>query len=334
MKFYNIPIFIPQQACDYTCVFCNQKKITGQAEFPTEEEIHIKINQYLSTIKHDSHVEIAFFGGSFTANPISIQEKYLKMIQKYIKLNQIQGIRISTRPDSIKQNILDLLKKYNVKTIELGIQSMNDNVLKRSGRKHSLKDSLLSSKLIKKNGFQLGLQMMIGLPESTFDIELDTAKKIVDMKADFARIYPTLVFKNTELEGMFLNKKYSPLTLDETISRLKHLLILFEKNNIPVIRIGLHPSDELLNNDALVAGPFHVSLRELVETQIFRDILVQKVDLNRKANEIEIEVPQNQINYAIGYHAKNKNFLKQFFVKVKFLPSNLLKNRMINVFYH
>lgn len=260
---------------------------------------------------------MAYFGGNFTGISIKEQEEFLKLIQPYIKKGRISGIRISTRPDYIEKEILDLLKKYNVSSIELGAQSLDDEVLIQSGRGHTLLDIVTASKLIIEAGFSLGLQMMIGLPGDTKEKSIYTAKKIIELGAENTRIYPTLVIKETQLENLYKAGKYVPLSLEEAVSWSKELLILFEQAKVKVLRLGLHPSEGLLSGTDLVAGPFHPSFRELVLTEIWADKLRSLKEI--PGDQIEILVPPSQFNYAIGYNAKNKKMLEQNFKKVKFI---------------
>jgi histone acetyltransferase (RNA polymerase elongator complex component) len=262
-------------------------------------------------------VELAYFGGNFTGISLKEQENFLKLIQPYIDQGKISGIRISTRPDYINKEILDLLKKYNVRSIELGAQSMDDEVLIQSGRGHTLMDIENASRLIIESGFSLGLQMMIGLPGDTKEKSIHTAKKIIELGAENTRIYPTLVIKETQLERLFLDGNYQPLSLEEAVSWSKELLLLFDHANVKVLRLGLHPSEGLLSGTDLIAGPFHPSFRELVLTEIWADKLRSLT--GKSGEQIEITVLSSQYNYAIGYNAKNRKMLERKFKKVKFI---------------
>ena len=330
MRHFNIPIFIPQLACLFQCVFCNQKNISGQLKVPSTNDIIEKIESYLSTINpENSHIEVAFFGGSFTGLPINEQEDFLKIAQPYIESGIIKGIRISTRPDYINEKILRLLKKYNVKTIELGAQSMDDEVLGLSGRGHKAEDVSIASKMIKAEGFSLGLQMMIGLPGDTLEKSINTAKEIVALGADNTRIYPTLVIKDTSLEKLYYENKYTPLLLDEAVEWTKEVYKIFEQGKVKVLRMGLHPSEGLITGDSLIAGPFHVSFGELVMTAIWKEIL-NTISKKEDSENIVISVPSNQLNNAIGYNASNKKMLLQHFKNVKFIADISLNERDYN----
>ncbi len=327
---YNIPIFIPELACPHQCVFCNQEKISGAESVPKPEDIKHIINKHLSTIPENRHVEIAFFGGSFSGIPLNMQEQYLKRANYFIKNNKVSCIRFSTRPDYINKEVLELSKRYNVQTIELGAQSTDDFVLKKSGRGHSFEQIKKASDLIIKNDIKLGLQMMIGLPGDTREKSLKTANDIVLLKADNTRIYPTLVIKGTALEKMYNEGKYEALSLDEAVDRSKDIVKIFENANVKIIRTGLHPSEELSYDKSLLAGPYHPSFKELVLTEIWSDIIDKEIgDLNNK--ELIIRVNTKQLNYAVGYKGKNKNLLISKGNKVKFVADPSFKKYQINV---
>lgn len=327
MKHYNIPIFIPDYACPHQCLFCNQKKISGHKKIPSIQEIKNIVDIHLSSIPQDnSHIEIAFFGGNFTGIKLEYQKQLLESVQQYIVGGFVDSIRISTRPDFIDQKILKLLKKHNVKTVELGVQSFDDEVLFLSNRGHSAKDIEKASEMILNSGFKLGLQMMIGLPGDTIVKSRNTAERIIELGAESTRIYPVLVIKETGLELLYRSGKYFPLSLEEAVNWSKELIIIFENSGINILRVGLHPSEGLLNGNNIVAGPFHVSFRELAETEIWREIIESMVEQRDGAN-VYITVPSDQINYAIGFKSKNREILKKSFTNVKFKVDNLLKGR-------
>ena len=325
-KHFNIPVFIPELACPFQCIYCNQQKISGQIKIPDGDEIISTIEKYLGTMQTpDAIIELAFFGGNFTGINQQEQINYLELVQPYIKQGKITGIRLSTRPDYITLEILQILKKYHVTTIELGAQSMDDDVLKMSKRGHSAKDTEKASQLILDAGFKLGLQMMIGLPGDTLEKAIYTAHRIVKLGADNTRIYPTLVIKGTTFENMYKAGSYEPLSLDTAVLWSKELLKIFELGEVDIIKLGLHPSEGLLSGHELIAGPFHQSFRELVLTEIWGEILEPL--LHKKGQKIEVLVPPDQFNYAIGYGAKNKKLLLNKFQEVVFKPSINLRGR-------
>ncbi len=334
LKHYNIPIFIPEMACPHQCVFCDQKKISGQQHIPDIQAVKDKIESYLETIPAKrSRVEIAFFGGSFTGIPIDIQKAYLETAAKYVNGSRVEGIRLSTRPDYINEDILNLLKKYKVKTIELGAQTLDEEVLAKSGRGHNIEDVENASKMIIEAGFELGLQMMIGLPGDTREKALHTAKRIIELGAKNTRIYPCLVIKGTQLEGLMEMGKYTPMRLTEAILWVKDLYLLFEEANVNVIRIGLHPSEELDPNHSLVGGPYHPSFKELVMTEIWKEHLFERIEF-KPDKAIIIYVPHDQLNFAIGHKSENSQLLSNHFLSVKIKTDVKLIKRAFYVDYY
>lgn len=326
-KHYTIPVFIPELACPFQCVFCNQQKISGQQHIPGEKEIEQTITGHLKSFKRaDRVVEVGFFGGSFTGIPIEEQEHYLGIVQPFIDRGEIKGIRLSTRPDYINEEILDVLKKYRVSTIELGAQSMDEDVLKKSFRGHTAKQTELAAKLILENDFELGLQMMIGLPGDTLEKSISTALRIIELGASNTRIYPAVVIKGTAMHTWYMNGKYTPLSMEEAIQWTAQILPLFEKAEVKVLRVGLHPSEGLLSGHELVAGPFHQSFKELVLQEIWRQQLRPLMEIHQ-AKHIVINVPTKELNYAIGYGAKNRKMLLKKFDTVEFIAKSSLKNR-------
>lgn len=337
MKHFRIPIFIPHLSCPFTCSFCNQRKISGVQKAPEPKDISNIIRRYLKTFPTnvEKQVEIAFFGGSFTAIPLKEQEVYLKEAFYFVENNFVDGIRISTRPDFINEEILTLLKRYKVTTVELGVQSLDNEVLKASKRGYLDKAVYEAAKLLKQEGFLLGLQMMIGLPEDSFEKSLQTAKGFAKLGADFVRIYPTLVIKDTDLETLFLKGEYKPLKMNEAVLQSAKLLEFFEQRQIKVIRLGLHPSKELLNKEGYLAGPFHPSFREFVESEIWHKKFLEFFKSEEKgSNNVEIFVAEKQINYAIGFQSKNRNSLKQSFKKIAFKVDPKLLGRDFYVHFY
>jgi len=326
-KHYTIPVFIPELACPFQCVFCNQQKISGHQNIPDEQEIRQTITDHLNSFKHKERtVEVGFFGGSFTGIPSDEQKHYLEIVQPFIKNGEVQAIRLSTRPDYISKEILNVLKKYGVSTIELGAQSMDDDVLKKSFRGHTARQTEQASDMIRQHGFELGLQMMIGLPGDTLEKALYTARKIISLGASNTRIYPALVIKDTAMHKWFDEGTYTPLSREEAIRWTKQILPLFEDAGVTVLRVGLHPSEGLLSGDELVAGPFHPSFKELVLTEIWYDKLKPLTD-EKKGEKLTVYVPKKELNYAVGYEAKNKKMLLEKFREVKFVPEPSLKKR-------
>ena len=316
-KQYIIPIFVPHLGCPNDCIFCNQKSISGQKKSMTKEEAKNIIDNYLASInKEDAEIEIAFFGGSFTAIEKEKQEELLKVAYEYVKEGKVESIRISTRPDCIDKETLKRLKKYKVKTIELGVQSANDYILKRANRGHTFKDVKKASKLIRWYGFKLGHQMMVGLPESTRIDEVNTAKQLIKLKPNMVRIYPVLVVKNTKLEKEYEEGKYQPLSVVQAVEICKEIVRLFADKKIDIIRVGLQNTDEITDpknkQSEVVAGPYHPAFRQLVESAMWYDAIVGKIKkLNVKVKEVEVTVNPIDANNVIGHKKENVLKLKE-----------------------
>jgi len=330
-KHCNIPIFIPELACPHQCVFCNQEKISNTFSVPTPNEIGKTIDSYLKTIPAGTEINIAFFGGSFTGIPQKEMISYLEVAHTYVKTGKVQGIRISTKPDYISNQILDILEQYGVTAIELGAQSTNNKVLVKSGRGHKFDAIENAAKLIRKRNFELGLQMMLGLPYDTLELAMQTARDIVRLKADTTRIYPTVVVEGTVLEKMYKKGEYQVLSMEDAISWSKEALKIFNEAGVKVLRVGLHPSEELELGKSLVAGPIHPSFKEMVLSELWSDLLKDK-HLN-KGKSI-IQVAQNQLNYAIGYKGRNRNALQSKGYDIKFVADESLKDFELDVCYN
>ncbi len=319
MRHINIPVFIPHLGCPNQCVFCNQRSISGVSRFRAEQVVEI-IENALATVPPDARVEIAFFGGSFTGIDRTLMIELLKIAYSYIKDGRVNSIRCSTRPDYIDEEVLSILKRYGVKTVELGLQSCSDKVLKITKRGHNFEAERKACKLIVDYGLNLVGQMMIGLPGSDLQSELDTAEFITSMGATAARIYPTVVFRDTELCDMTLHGEYSALTLDEAIERSARVLEVFIDNNIDVIRIGLQASDNLTSEDTYLAGPNHPSLGELVIGELYYNKickLLEGADASSDEN-ITVYVSRGAMSKAIGQHRRNKIRLMERYGKISF----------------
>ena len=316
MRKYVIPVFVPHLGCPNDCIFCNQKSISGQKKNITKEDAKKIIDEFIEGIKDkQGEKEIAFFGGSFTAIEESKQEELLNLAYEYIKAGKVNSIRISTRPDYIDKTILKRLKKYKVKTIELGVQSANNYILERAGRGHTYEDVQKASKLIRRYGFKLGHQMMVGLPESTITDEINTAKALIKLKPKMVRIYPVLVIKGTKLEKEYQEGTYKPLTVVQAVETCKELVRMFDNKNIDIIRIGLQNTDEISDPEnkesEVVAGPFHPAFRQLVESAMWYDAIVNKIKkLNAKVKEVEVTVNPIDVNNVIGHKKENVQKLK------------------------
>lgn len=320
VKYNIIPVFIPHQGCPQDCIFCNQVKISGNLPNITAKEAKKEIDSYLETLKKEegSITEIAFFGGSFTAIDIDYQNEMLKMANQYIEKGLVDGIRLSTRPDAIDEDILKKLKEYGVTTIELGVQSSNDYILKLSKRGHKFEDVIKASKLIKKHKIKLGHQMMVGLPESSMLDEINTAKEIAKLKPEMVRIYPVLVLEGTDLAKMYKDGTYIPLEVDEAVETCKRLVLFFEEKNINVIRVGLQTTDEISDPRAdaseVIAGPYHPTFRQLVDSSIWYDKILKEVSkFDVKIEKAKLYIHPKETNDVVGYKRNNiKRFKERY----------------------
>ena len=317
---YTIPIFIPHLGCNNECVFCNQRKITGLDSSVTIDDVENIINEYLEYFKDkvkDKKVEVAFFGGSFTGIPIQKQEEYLKVANRYLREKVVDSIRISTRPDYITPKILSMLRKYTVGTIELGVQSMDDEVLKASKRGHTILDVIRASRLIHTFGMNLGIQIMIGLPKSTLEKEINTIKKVLKLKPKVLRIYPVYVLKESKLYDMYLQKKYIPLNLEDAVDRVYNVLNECRKTDVKVIRIGLQTTSEITASNTEIVGPICDNFAEYALARIVLE-QIEKYIFNNNLNNLKdyrvilnVTVPSKYISVVVGPKKINKIYLKE-----------------------
>lgn len=327
-KEYIIPIFVPHLGCKKCCTFCNQKKISGELKQVTAKDVQETIEYYLSSFKDDNkYVEVAFFGGSFTAIDVNVQKELLEAVRPYIESKKVDSIRLSTRPDAISKEILKMLKEYHVKTIELGVQSTNNFILERCKRGHTFEDVKKASKLIKWYGFNLGHQMMIGLPESTEKDDLNTVKDIIRLKPRMVRIYPVLVIKGTELEEEYEREEFTPLNVLQAVERSKEAAELFRKHRIRVIRNGLQNTESISDpkneKSEVVAGPYHPAFGQLVEDAIWYDKIVKDIKkINAKIMKVEIEANKENINNIVGHKKENIKKLKDTYALIANVKQN------------
>ncbi len=311
MRKYNLPIFIPHRGCPHDCAFCSQKKITGIDTDVTPAEVRELIKNFLKTIDlKNSSVEVAFFGGSFTGLKKELQEEFLKVAKEFKP--QISGIRLSTRPDCIDGEILDLLEEYGVTTVELGVQSSDDAVLEMNDRGHSFDDVKKASELIKDRGIALGHQMMLGMYASTPEKDLKTVKDIIALAPDCVRIYPVLTLKGTKLERLFENGEYKPYSIEKAAELAKKARLMFRDADIEVIRIGLHSSEDLEDGETIVAGPYHPAFGEIVEGLVFRDIMEKKLlDEGTESGKLVFYADKSDVSKAVGHKKANKIYFRE-----------------------
>lgn len=314
MKHINIPIFIPHLGCPNQCIFCNQRSISGTHEFD-EGSVDNIIKEVLSTTCDDCDCEIAFFGGSFTGIDRGLMIRLLDKAQGYVNNGQAVGIRMSTRPDYINEEIIDILKKYSITAVELGVQSMNNEVLSFLKRGHTANDTIKAVELLNKAEIPFVGQMMVGLPTSTERDEIECAEQICKLGAVATRIYPTIVFKNTELEHITKTGGYLPLTLEEAVRRSAQVYKVFVDNNVRCLRIGLCESENLHSENTYYAGPNSASVGEMVKSRLYFEIICQLINEHGFSNteNLFIECSRGKLSQVIGNKRANITELKEKF---------------------
>ena len=314
-KYLIVPIFVSHEGCPYRCSFCNQTKITGTNTKADKIMLNETLRTHLEGLNPNQLPElreVAFFGGSFTGIPSERQEYLLSSVQPWILSGQIQSIRVSTHALFIDETRLALLSQYNVETVELGIQSTDNEVLKLVGRECSFNVILSAVYKIRKIGFRLGLQLMPGLPGDSEKKFRKSVKDVINLSPDFVRIYPTLVIKNTRLFDMYRQGTYTPWNLERMIEAVKEAVVQFKKNGIPVIRVGLHPDQSLLEN--YVDGPFHPSFRYLVDSRIARDQMINMIrTLEQIPLSVSFRVPSKKLSNFVGHKKENLSIIKSIF---------------------
>lgn len=313
IKHSNISIFVPHIGCPNKCSFCNQRYITGTCKAPNADDVENAVITAVKSKKYDPKTtEIAFFGGSFTAINRNYMISLLEAASSFVRIGLVNGIRISTRPDAIDDEILMLLKEYNVTAIELGAQSFNNYVLKMNNRGHTAQDTEEAARLIRKHGFELGLQIMTGLYADDNESLERTSKNVIELKPDTVRIYPTVVLKDTDLAALYIDGAYKPQTLSEAIKICSKLYLMLTKEGINVIRLGLHSIEE----GAYIAGPWHPAFSELCQSQILlTKVLTHLFD----KGEYIIYVGKSDVSKMSGQRKSNIKYLKSrgFDCKVK-----------------
>ena len=330
-KHANVAVFIPHAGCPHDCSFCNQRSISGTLSAPTPEIAENEIRKGLEMLGNKAkNAQIAFFGGSFTAIDNEYRTALLKAARPYIGNGAFAGIRISTRPDYIDEKILEQLKYYKVNAIELGVQSMDEEVLNANNRGHSAEDVYKASSLIKSYGFSLGHQMMTGLYKSTEEKEMLTAKKLAEIKPNTMRIYPTLTIKGTRLAELYENGEYIPALLENAVGVCAKLLELFTDKAIDVIRLGLHNDESLCSE--IIAGPYHPAFRELCENKIMlKKVIVQ---INEKAipkGDINIHVAVGAVSKMTGQKRANIEKLRNIGYNAKIMQSEKLAYLQVDI---
>lgn len=335
-----IPFFIPHAGCPHQCVFCDQKRITGRQSAVDPSVVPRVIASYLShrltppgSRGAESH-EAAFYGGSFTALPLPVQRAYLAQVQPFIASGAIAGIRVSTRPDALSTEIMDLLEQHHVRSVELGAQSMDDEVLRCSGRGHCAEDTVRAVRQLRSRKIGVGLQIMPGLPKDSETVFLRTVRMTIDLRPDIVRLYPVLVLSGTALERLFRAGTYSPLPLDDAVDLCGRALLRFRAAGIPVIRIGLQSSEELEQPGTIIAGPYHPCFRQLVESSLFLQFLrTALTERTGRPQRVTFLVHPADMTAAIGQKRRNVLLLEREFglAELKVRPDAAVQRGTVSV---
>ncbi len=331
MRHVNIPVFIPHLGCPHDCVFCNQRIISGTEEFHPESVRDI-INEALSTVKEGDDCEIAFFGGSFTGIDRGLMVYLLDVAESYVRAGKVSRMRCSTRPDYINEDIVSVLSRYSMKTVELGVQSMSEKVLYACARGHSPEDTERACRLLTEAGFTVGGQMMVGLPESTAEDEAECARAICRMGCSEARVYPTLVFADTMLHKMTGAGVYAPLTVEEAAVRTAGVLRIFESHGVKVLRVGLCESENL-HSSRYVAGPNHAAMGELAASRVFFENICEMISAVGAAGNVTVLVPPGAVSKAVGQKRRNAELIKEKYGvrNIRFREDASLSGYMVRV---
>jgi len=333
-----IPIFIPHAGCPHQCVFCNQKTISGQKTAAVEGAKE-QINKWLEWVKPSAENEAAFYGGSFTGLDLALQRELLALTDELLNRKVIGSVRLSTRPDYIDEERLELLRAHGVKLVELGVQSLDDSVLQKAERGHTAQQVTKAVALLKSYGFKVGVQLMVGMPGQDFASVKATVEEVLALQPDIARIYPLLVIKGTPLAKSYEAGEFVPLTLEEAVRQAAYVYQHLSEAGIKIIRVGLQPDDELCAEGNIIAGPFHPSMGELVQSHILREKLTPKIlEASRNAEHISILCPRNLESKLRGLRNGNITYWKELTnkdiiiqkddsneIKITFIPSNDLE---------
>lgn len=334
MKHSNISIFVPHVGCPHLCAFCDQRTISGTQKAPTPQQVRDICEKALAEISSPGNTEIAFFGGSFTAIDRKYMVSLLEAAHDLVGDDGFAGIRLSTRPDYIDDDILSLLKEYGVTSIELGAQSLDDNVLAANERGHTAQDIVDASQLIKSYGFELGLQLMVGLYKTTEDTEFCNMRKVIELAPSTVRIYPVVILKGTVLADLLASGEYVPMSMDSVIRISSVMLESFENSGIRVIKCGLHAS-EFVERD-MVGGFYHPAFREMCESEIFKNKFISLLEesgitLNDKSSKeltAVFGVSPKCISKAYGHKKSNASFFKENGVNIKIKENRELHGYM------
>ena len=324
-----IPVFVPHLGCPNDCVFCNQRRISGSQQPATAQTVREAIEKAAALPRIGAERQLAFYGGSFTAIPLPEQLSLLEAAKEYLDRGEIGSVRLSTRPDAIDGSTLTRLKAYGVETIELGAQSMDDEVLRLSGRGHTAEDVENASRLIKAAGFKLILQMMTGLPGDRAEKSLETARRIIALKPDGVRIYPTVIVRDTALFDLWKAGRYREHSVEDAVSVCAKIVPLFEEAGIPIIRLGLNPTEDLSSGEA-AGGAYHPALGELVRSRILYERAHGLLIGIEPGSAVVLGVAPGAVSQMVGQHRHNiLQLCSDFDLKSLRIRPAELKNREI-----
>ena len=317
---FVIPIFLPHAGCPHRCVFCNQSVITGVSSRISAIQVRNSVESFL---KYKSErrgiVQIAFFGGNFLGIDIDEIKRLLAAAAAFVKAGRVNSIRFSTRPDTIDPKRLDSIKNFPVSTVELGVQSMDDRVLVNTKRGHSSSDTVKALQCLKEFDYEIGVQLMVGLPGDDPGRLLASARRVAELKPDFIRIYPTVVVAGSPLAKLYKAGRYRPLPLKEAVTQVKELYRFFSRRNIQVIRMGLQATDDLEKGSTILAGPYHPSFGHLVYSEIFLDMAMSAIkSAHPKGDRVGLHVHPRSVSKMRGL--KNRNIKK---LRGKFHPQSI-----------
>ncbi len=303
-----IPIFIPHAGCPHQCVFCNQKTISGQKTAAVEGAKE-QINKWLEWVKPSTENEAAFYGGSFTGLDLALQKELLALTDELLDRKVIGSVRLSTRPDYIDEERLELLRAHGVKLVELGVQSLDDSVLQKAERGHTAQQVAEAVTLLKSYGFKVGVQLMVGMPGQDFASVKATVEQVLALQPDIARIYPLLVIKGTPLAKSYEAGEFEPLTLEEAVRQAAYVYQNLSEAGVKIIRVGLQPDDELCAEGNILAGPFHPAMGELVQSYLLREQLTPRIlEAAERSGEVVVYCPANMESKLRGLKNSNINY--------------------------
>ena len=332
---FIIPIFLPHAGCPHRCIFCDQASITGVRSKLPKKDVRDQIEAFLKfKSARRNLVQIAFFGGNFLGMPADEIKRLLAEAAEYVKTRRVNSIRFSTRPDTIDRKRLDMIKNFPVSTIELGVQSMNDSVLKRTNRGHTASDTQKAIQDLKELNYEIGVQLMVGLPGDTPERSIASAQRVARLKPNFVRIYPTVVLAGSPLATWYQKGDYVPLSLEAAVTQTKALYRLFQKENIQVIRMGLQATEELEDDSTILAGPYHPAFGHLVYSEIFLDMTVLAIEAaNPTEDTVTLSVHPGSVSKMRGLKNGNIKSLKRKFhlQSVEIVPDDSLKEDQLKV---